>query len=112
VFDVGPAEFIALATVALIVFGPDRLPAMAARAGRFVRQARGFMAETKRDVRQQLGPELADVKLSDLNGRGLASKLTAFGEEQVAEVGDEAPARPSPQPLPTPEDTPGRRDTA
>jgi sec-independent protein translocase protein TatB len=69
VFDIGPGEFIALAIVALIVFGPDRLPKLAADAGRFIRQVRVFVAGAKRDLRDELGPEFADLDLRDLNPR-------------------------------------------
>jgi sec-independent protein translocase protein TatB len=105
VFDIGPAEFIGLGAVALIVFGPERLPALAARAGRFMRQARQVMTGAKRDLREQLGPEFPDVKLSDLNRRGLAAKLEAFAGEPDMEV-DQVP-----RPLPATEDAHVHRDT-
>ena len=39
-FGVGLPEFAVIALVAVIVFGPDRLPELARQAGRFVRQDR------------------------------------------------------------------------
>jgi len=74
VFDIGPAEFIGLAIVALVVFGPERLPKLAADAGRFLRQARQFVAGAKRDLREELGPEFAELQLRDLNPRGFVRR--------------------------------------
>jgi sec-independent protein translocase protein TatB len=74
VFDVSPAEILTLAFIALLVFGPNRLPEMAAKAGRFIRQLR-TMAETARaDLSEQLGPEFKDLQLSDLQPRNLVRK--------------------------------------
>jgi len=74
VFDIGPAEFLGLAIVALLVFGPERLPKLAADAGRFLRQVREFVAGARRDLRDELGPELADLDLQNLNPRGLVRR--------------------------------------
>lgn len=39
-FDIGLPELLVIALVALLVFGPDRLPEMAAQFGRFVASLR------------------------------------------------------------------------
>jgi sec-independent protein translocase protein TatB len=71
VFDIGSTEFIGLAIVALIVFGPERLPKLASDAGRFVRQARQLVTGAKRDLRKDLGPDFTDLGLRDLTPRGV-----------------------------------------
>ena len=40
-FDVGPAEVAVLAVLAVIVFGPERLPDLARKAARVVRMQPG-----------------------------------------------------------------------
>jgi sec-independent protein translocase protein TatB len=55
VFDIGPAEFLGLAAVALIVFRPDRLPGLAADAGRLVQQVRQVANGARHELREQLG---------------------------------------------------------
>lgn len=55
-FGVGPVELIVILVLALILFGPERLPEMAAKAGRTVRQLReisqAFTEEFQREVAQ------------------------------------------------------------
>jgi len=44
VFNVGPFEMLVLAAVALIVFGPDKLPQLAKDAARMLRTLRDLLA--------------------------------------------------------------------
>lgn len=73
-FDIGGPEFLALAVLALLVFGPDKLPKYAAEAARFLRQVRAMANSAREDVRRELGPELQDLDLGDLNPRGLVRR--------------------------------------
>jgi sec-independent protein translocase protein TatB len=74
VFDIGGGELLGLAAVALIVVGPDKLPKFAADAARFLHQMRQMATNAKEDVRRELGPELQDISLADLNPRTLVRK--------------------------------------
>ena len=56
--SVGPGEVFTIALLALIVFGPHRLPDMARRIGGYVRELRAAAA----DIRQGLDREVADLK--------------------------------------------------
>ena len=56
--DVGWGEMLLLAGVALVIFGPDKLPKAAADAGRMVRKLR----EMANSAQDELGPGL------DING--------------------------------------------
>ncbi len=73
-FGIGTGEFLALGVVALLVLGPDKLPGFAADAARFLRQMRRMATDARADVRRELGPELADIDLADLNPRNLVRK--------------------------------------
>jgi sec-independent protein translocase protein TatB len=66
---IGFAEFLMIGVVALLVFGPDRLPEFAKQAGRMVRQVRQFSRQARDDIRAELGPEYADFELTDLDPR-------------------------------------------
>ena len=68
-FGVGLPELGVIMLVAVIVFGPDRLPDYARQAGRMVRQLRAFAQSAQQDLRDELGPEYADLKLTDLDPR-------------------------------------------
>ena len=68
-FGVGLPELAVILVVAVVVFGPDRLPEYARQAGRMVRQLRRFAQSAQQDLRDELGPEYADLKLTDLDPR-------------------------------------------
>jgi sec-independent protein translocase protein TatB len=68
-FGVGIPELMVIAFVAVVVFGPEKLPDYARQAGRFVRQARNLARSAQDQLREELGPEYADLKLSDLDPR-------------------------------------------
>ena len=73
-FDIGPLELVALAVIALLVLGPDKLPRYAADAARVLRQVRRMASDAKAEVSRELGPELQDISMSDLNPRSLVRK--------------------------------------
>ena len=77
-----------LLVVALLVFGPDKLPEVAAQIGRTIRKLRATVDALGSDMRTSLGPEI-----TSLNPKTLLSELTA--EEPVrptAPVGSDAMA--------------------
>ena len=73
-FDIGPLELIALAVIAMLVLGPDKLPRYAADAARVLRQVRRMANDAKSEVSRELGPELQDISMADLNPRSLVRK--------------------------------------
>jgi sec-independent protein translocase protein TatB len=97
VFGIGLPELAVILVVAVIVFGPDRLPEFGRQAGRFVRQVRNFARTTQDELRRELGPEYADLKLTDLDPRVAIRRhiLEAIEDDEPP-----APVRPDPiQPL-------------
>jgi sec-independent protein translocase protein TatB len=74
VLDVGAGEIIGLAVVALVVVGPEKLPRYAADAARMLRQVRRIASEARDEVTRELGPELKDLDLADLDPRQLVRK--------------------------------------
>src|SRR4051794_28646471 len=68
-FGVGLPELAVILVVGMIVFGPDKLPDYARQAGRMVRQLRNLAQSAQNDLRAELGPEFADLKLTDLDPR-------------------------------------------
>lgn len=98
-FGIGLPELLVIGVVAVLVFGPDRLPEFARQAGRFLRQVRQFTQAARDDLRSELGPEFADLELTDLDPRQIVRKhiLEAMDEEDddTATV----PVRPGLRPL-------------
>jgi len=55
-FNLGPFELVAIFVVALLVFGPDKLPEMGRQIGKAVREFRKFQESMQGQVRDVLEP--------------------------------------------------------
>ncbi len=84
-FNVGALEFVVLAAVALIVFGPERLPELARDAARMLRTLRDVTQGARTQLNSELGPEFADFDLSSLNPR-TAIKNALLGDEDFTSL--------------------------
>jgi sec-independent protein translocase protein TatB len=90
-FDLSIPKLLVLAVIALVIFGPDELPAIAARAGRALRDLRKIAEGAKNDLREGLGPEFAGFEIEDLNPRRLAHKHL-FGGLNADQAAPQQPA--------------------
>lgn len=90
-FDIGFGEALLIGVVAVLVFGPDRLPEFARQAGRFLRQVKKMADATRDDIRNELGPEFADLELADLDPRRIVRKHV------MEAMADEGPASANPR---------------
>jgi len=100
-FDIGPLKLVALVIIAVVVFGPDKLPKLVADAMRLLRTIREFSDGAKQDIRKELGPDFDGFEFEDLNPRTfvrkqLAVHVDALGLGEVrdlkGDVDDEHPA--------------------
>jgi sec-independent protein translocase protein TatB len=111
VFNVGPLELVVLAIVGLIVIGPDKLPGLAKDAARMIRTLRDLAQGARTQLRDELGPEFADIDLRNLNPRTALQnvllgddadlrndlrKLNPRSYLQDLVMGDDATDRPAP----------------
>src|ERR1700746_520566 len=78
-FALSIPKLLFLAVIALVVFGPNELPKIAAQAGRALRDLRQIAEGAMNDLRDGLGPELADFEIEDLNPKRLPHKKL-FGD--------------------------------
>ncbi|ANP49431.1 sec-independent protein translocase protein TatB [Streptomyces griseochromogenes] len=100
VFNLSPFTLVALALIALFVYGPDRLPKAVGEAARGLRRLRTVLRGATDGVRRELGPEYQDLRLRDLNPR-------AFVTKHLLEDGEPwDPPEPRWQPGPKPEGWP------
>jgi sec-independent protein translocase protein TatB len=74
VFDLSIWKLLVLAVLALIIFGPDRLPQIASQAGRALRDLRKIAENAKADLQEGLGPEFRDFDINDLNPKAFVRK--------------------------------------
>src|SRR5689334_2308478 len=79
VFDIGFLEFLVTGLVAVVAFGPDRLPEFVRTAARLLNQVRGMAARAQHDLREELGPEFADLDLRELDPRTLVRTFGRSG---------------------------------
>jgi sec-independent protein translocase protein TatB len=72
--DLNFTKLLVLGLVALLVFGPDRLPGMAAQAGRALRELRRMAEGAKSEFQETLGPEFSNFDVTDLNPKNFVRK--------------------------------------
>jgi sec-independent protein translocase protein TatB len=68
-FGISLPELMIIAFVAVVMFGPDRMPELARSAARLLKNLRELASKTQDDLRRELGPEFADLRLTDLDPR-------------------------------------------
>jgi sec-independent protein translocase protein TatB len=80
VFDIGAPEVLVVLIVALLVFGPDRLPEMARQAGSWIRDLRRMVANARRDLSDGLGVDASDLrKLQNLDPKSYVRRKVLDG---------------------------------
>lgn len=95
-FDIGLGEFVVLAALALLVFGPDRLPTVTAQATHWLRQLREQAASARAELADTVDLDSTGLKdLADLHPKRIAASVLAPVEEvrkQVVDAGASAQA--------------------
>lgn len=108
----GWGEIAVLFVVGMFVFGPERLPKVAADLGRMLRELREMATGARSKLAAELGPEFRDIDLASLHPRTLVQKhlfdddgpgpspaaVVASGSAAITTP----PPAPAPQYLPTP----------
>ncbi|RSN54882.1 Sec-independent protein translocase TatB [Streptomyces sp. WAC 04229] len=84
--DIGPLELVALVVLAVLVFGPDKLPKVIQDVTRTIRKIREFSDSAKQDIRQELGPEFKDFEFEDLNPKTFIRKQMENDELGLKEL--------------------------
>lgn len=88
-FDLSITKLLILAVLAIVIFGPDQLPKVAAQVGRTLRELRRIADGARSDLRDGLGPEFSDFDLADLNPRTFVRKHLLEGLEDEPPAGYE-----------------------
>ncbi len=73
-FDLSIGKLLVLGVIALVLFGPDQLPRLAAQAGRALRDLRRMADNARADLREGLGPDYSDFDVADLNPKHFVRK--------------------------------------
>ncbi|MBO0843482.1 MAG: twin-arginine translocase subunit TatB [Nocardioides sp.] len=102
-FGIGFGELAVIVVIAILVFGPDKLPDMARQAARILHQVRNLANNARDELRGELGPEYADLELRDLDPRRIVSKQI---QDALADIEEEERRGKAPRPLLTGERPP------
>ena len=84
--DIGPLELVTLVVLAVLVFGPEKLPKMIQDVTRTIRKIRDFSESAKADIREELGPEFKDFEFEDLNPKAFIRKQLDNDELGLKEI--------------------------
>ena len=93
--DINAPEFILLLVIAVILFGPERLPDLARKAARLLRYLRTVAGSAQQQLSKELGPEFENVDFRDLNPKAFVQKhllddvepIIADVKSEVSDVG-------------------------
>ena len=83
-FSVSPAEILTIAAIALIVFGPSRLPEISRKAGSVIRDIRDTANELRRGIETEVEEGAASL------GEVRRSMRSTLGDDPGADPGPEA----------------------
>ncbi|MBQ1100237.1 Sec-independent protein translocase subunit TatB [Streptomyces sp. b94] len=84
--DIGALELVTLVVLAVLVFGPEKLPKVIQDVTRTIRKIREFSDSAKQDIRQELGPEFKDFEFEDLNPKTFIRKQLDNDELGLKEI--------------------------
>ncbi|MDX3516779.1 sec-independent translocase [Streptomyces scabiei] len=84
--DIGALEVVTLVVLAVLVFGPDKLPKVIQDVTRTIRKIREFSDSAKADIRNELGPEFKDFEFEDLNPKTFLRKQLDNDELGLKEI--------------------------
>jgi len=73
-FGIGGGEFVALALLAIILVGPDKLPKFSTDSAKFIRKVRDLAQSATKDLRENLGPGYEDLNVADLHPKKFITK--------------------------------------
>lgn len=79
--DIGALEVVTIVVLAILVFGPDKLPKVIQDVSGVIRKIRSFSDSAKQDIRSELGPEFKDFEFEDLNPKTFIRKHLAENED-------------------------------
>lgn len=72
--DINAPEFLLLLVLAIILFGPERLPELFRKVARVVQYLRTVAGTAQSQLSKELGPGFEDLDLRDLNPKSFIQK--------------------------------------
>lgn len=104
-FGMGWPEMFVIAVVAMLVFGPEKLPELAKQAGGFIRTLRQMADNAKNDLGREMGQDFSDLNLRDLDPREIVRRNFLDDDTTPAATKETRILRPGETPPFDPEST-------
>jgi sec-independent protein translocase protein TatB len=89
-FDVGFWEFGLIAVIALIVVGPERMPAIARKAGHYIGKVKKFVAKIQEDIGDELEADKLKEHLSLEDKDSSIVEILKETKEELNQIKDDA----------------------
>jgi len=89
-FDFGMWEIAIILVITLIVVGPEKMPALARKAGLYVGKFRKFVSKIKNDINSEIEAEELKEQLSVKNEELLVSQTLDKAKSDIDEIKHEA----------------------
>ena len=89
-FDFGMWEIAIIFVITLIVVGPEKMPALARKAGLYVGKFKKFVSKIKNDINSEIEAEELKEQLSVKNEELLVSQTLDKAKSDIDEIKHEA----------------------
>ncbi|MGD3111972.1 sec-independent translocase [Streptomyces sp. YGL11-2] len=80
-FGMSTPDLLVIGLIAVLLFGPDKLPEFIRSATGFLRKVREYSESAKQEVRSELGPEFKDFEFEDLHPKNFVRKQLLQGDD-------------------------------
>lgn len=85
-FDAGFLEMLIIGVIALLVVGPERLPGVAAKAGKMIGKMKAFIATTREDIEREIrADELQNMLVKQKEEIGELRDMMKNSQNEVQE---------------------------
>lgn len=85
-FNIDAGELVLLVVLAVLLFGPEKMPQFARKAARVFVYLRDIANNAQTQLRQELGPEYSGLELTDLNPKTFVRKHLNAEIEAIEEA--------------------------
>ena len=101
-FNIGPMELILILTLALLLFGPKKLPEIGKTVGRAMSEFRKASADIRREISEGMKEQAPAPGSPGTNGEGAGSSGSSVAPGTSTGTSDPRPMAPHPPSPPTP----------
>ncbi len=85
-FDIGFWELALIAIIALLVVGPERMPALAKKVGSYIGKLKKFIANVKSDVEDNINEDTFVQKMSLTDEKSKILEVVKDSKKQLSAV--------------------------